>query len=33
LLVAGKRGKGDRLQDLKEARDAITRAIEEEERK
>ena len=27
LLCAGLRGKGDRLQDLIEARDAITRAI------
>jgi len=27
LLCAGLRGKGDRLQDLTEARDAITRAI------
>ncbi len=28
LLCAGLRGKGDRLQDLKESKDAITRAIE-----
>jgi hypothetical protein len=31
LLCAGLRGKGSRLQDLREARDAITRAIELEQ--
>lgn len=31
LLCAGIRGKGDRLQDLVEARDAISRAIEMQE--
>jgi hypothetical protein len=31
LLCAGLRGKGDKLQDLREARDAITRAIQLEE--
>jgi len=31
LLCTGIRGKGDALQDLKEARDAITRAIQMEE--
>lgn len=29
LLCSGIRGKGDRLQDLREARDALDRAIEE----
>ena len=33
LLCTGIRGKGDALQDLKEARDAITRAIQMEEAK
>ena len=33
LLCAGLRGKGDTLQDLGEARDAITRAIQMEEAK
>lgn len=28
LLAAGLRGKGDRLQDLAEARDAVARAVE-----
>lgn len=32
LLCAGIREKGSRLQDLKEARDALDRAIEDEER-
>lgn len=33
LLCSGIRGKGDTLQDLAEARDAITRAIQMEESK
>jgi hypothetical protein len=33
LLCSGLRGKGDCLQDLREARDAITRAIELEEQR
>lgn len=33
LLLPGKRGKGGRLQDLKEARDAIDRAIQMEKSK
>jgi hypothetical protein len=32
VLCAGIRGKGDRLQDLREARDALDRAIEDAER-
>lgn len=32
LLMPGTRGKGSRLQDLKEARDALDRAIEDCER-
>lgn len=32
ILCCGIRGKGDRLQDLREARDALTRAIEDIER-
>lgn len=32
ILCAGIRGKGSRLQDLREARDALTRAIEDAER-
>lgn len=32
LLCAGIRGKGDRVQDLREARDALDRAIEDAER-
>jgi len=31
LLCSGVRGKGDTLQDLREARDAVTRAIQMEE--
>lgn len=31
ILCAGIRGKGSRVQDLKEARDALTRAIEDAE--
>jgi len=33
LLCAGLRGKGDKMQDLVESRDAISRAIEMEERR
>ncbi len=33
LLCAGIRGKGDKLQDLQEARDALSRAIQMEKRK
>jgi hypothetical protein len=33
LLMPGIRGKGDKLKDLKEARDALSRAIETEEEK
>ena len=33
LLCAGLRGKGDALQDLKEARDAVDRAVQMQEAK